>query len=76
MTRDKLSQMYLMATMRVHSVTTWLYEALHDLDGDPLEDPEAVRDMIAEYKRQVIEEISLAQASVQEFIDAGGHKSR
>jgi hypothetical protein len=67
--------MYMMATLRVHGLTSTLYESLHDLDGDPLEDPDAVRDMIVEFKRLVIEEISLVQSAVQEFIDEDGHKA-
>lgn len=74
MTRDQLSFMYMVATMRVHQATSNIYEALHDLDGDPLEDPDAVRELLSEFKRTTIEEISLAMSAVQEFIDEEGHK--
>lgn len=74
MTKDKLSLMYMIATMRVHQVTSNMYESLHDLDGDPLEDPDAVKDLITEFKKAVIEEISLALASTQEFTDEKGHE--
>ncbi len=74
MTKDKLSLMYMIATMRVHQVTSNMYESLHDLDGDPLEDPDAVKELITEFKKAVIEEISLALASTQEFTDEKGHE--
>jgi hypothetical protein len=51
-----------------------MYEELHDLDGDPLEDPDAVKELLNEFKRTTIEEISLALSAVQEFIDEDGHK--
>ncbi len=74
MTKDKLSMMYMIATMRVHQVTSNMYESLHDLDGDPLEDADAVKELITEFKKAVIEEISLALASTQEFTDEKGHE--
>jgi len=74
MTKDKLSMMYMIATMRVHQVTSNMYESLHDLDGDPLEDVDAVKELITEFKKAVIEEISLALASTQEFTDEKGHE--
>lgn len=75
MTKDKLSLMYMIATMRVHQVTSNMYESLHDLDGDPLEDPDAVKELITQFKKAVIEEISLALASTQEFTDEKGHEA-
>ena len=75
MTRNKLSEMYALATMRIHAATSMLYEALHDSRGNPIQNPDAVREIVAEYKREVIEEIVLVNDAVSEFSDECERKS-
>lgn len=69
MTKDQLSAKYFLATSRVHSLTNELYEKLHDDKGSPLTETVDVATRILEYKKSLLEEVTLITESVKEHAE-------
>ena len=68
----RLSSYYLIACDRVHQVMDDLYEALHDKNGDPLQDTESVIDVVASTRKEIYEELDMIKSIVAEYEDLQG----
>jgi hypothetical protein len=49
-----------------------LYEALHDKNGDPLQDTESVIDVVASTRKEIYEELDMIKSIVAEYEDLQG----
>lgn len=67
MTTKQLSNCYSIATLRLHDLTTELYEALHNKDGEPIKERNHVADLMIEFFKKAKLESSLIISSVEEF---------
>jgi hypothetical protein len=70
----RLSSYYLIACDRVHQVMDDLYEALHDKNGDPLQDTESVIDVVASTRKEIYEELDMIKSIVAEYEDLQGKR--
>ena len=70
----RLSSYYLIACDRVHQVMDDLYEALHDKNGDPLQDTESVIDVVATTRKEIYEELDMIKSIVAEYEDLQGKR--
>ena len=62
----ELSRMYNIACLRSHQVVTDAYEKLHDNKGEPIRDPELVKEIITLTIKEIRTEFSLVSVAVQE----------
>lgn len=62
----ELSRMYNIACARAQSVVIDMYESLHDEKGNPVRDPELVREIIRNTVKEIRTEFSLASVAVEE----------
>ena len=63
---SELSRMYFVATNFVAQTTTELYESLHDNNGAPLEDQDAVKLLVDNYIKKVRVEIELIRSAIRQ----------
>lgn len=65
----KLSEYYGIACERVHTVIDDLYEALHDEDGEPLQDLTDVVESVVSARRTIAEELDLIKSIISEYAE-------
>lgn len=64
-----LSEVYFLATNRMHEAATELYESLHTNGGSPRTDAERLHNTIRKYKRNIDSEFDLIRSALLEFYD-------
>lgn len=69
---SRVSSYYFIACDRVHEVMDDLYEALHDLNGNPNTDLESVIDVVANSRKEIYEELDMIKSIVAEYEDTQG----
>jgi repressor of nif and glnA expression len=65
----KLSEMYSLATQRMHTIITELYESLHDEGGKPKTTEGAIIIEISKISKTFREELSLIKSAQKEYDD-------
>lgn len=61
--------MYFVATSFIAQTTTELYESLHDKDGNPIEDHDAVKLLVDNYIKKVRVEAELIRSAIRQHTD-------
>lgn len=61
--------MYFVATSFIAQTTTELYESLHDRDGNPIEDHDAVKLLVDNYIKKVRVEAELIRSAIRQHTD-------
>lgn len=69
MNEAKLSEMYSLATQRMHAIITELYENLHDDGGKPKTGEGAIIIEISKIAKTFKEELSLIKSAQKEYDD-------
>ena len=69
MNEAKLSEMYSLATQRMHTIITELYEGLHDEVGRPKRTEGAIIIETSRVSKELKEELSLIKDSQKEYDD-------
>ena len=64
-----LSEVYFLATNRMHDAATELYESLHTNGGAPRVDAERLHNTIRKYKRNIDSEFDLIRSALLEYYD-------
>jgi hypothetical protein len=64
-----LSEVYFLATSRMHEAATELYESLHTNAGSPRTDAERLHNTIRKYKRNIDSEFDLIRSALLEYYD-------
>ena len=67
MNSKELSNMYFVTCDEVHEITTRLYEDLHKENGEPINNWEAVIDIILDYRKGVLAEIEGIRSACEEY---------
>ena len=67
MNKKQLSGLYSLATLRIHNLTTDLYEDLHTNAGAPSESIEEIAAIKNKYSRWFKSELDLVRSAVQEY---------
>ena len=68
---DELSRMYFIACDFINDATIELYESLHESDGSPKQDHDAVKVLVDNYSKQVKIELELIRAAIKQHSE--GH---
>ena len=63
MTQDKLSELYSLACLNAHALLDELYESVHTPDGDPLINPEDVKQVRQKFLAKIRHELELINAA-------------
>jgi hypothetical protein len=71
MQKEKLSQLYSIATLNAHQLIDELYENVHTPDGDPIYLPEFIKSMKQSYIAKIRQELDLIQTAAQEADELG-----
>jgi hypothetical protein len=66
MTQDKLSELYSLACLNAHALLDELYESVHTPDGDPLINPEDVKQVRQKFLAKIRHELELINAASDE----------
>ena len=66
---SELSRMYFVATNFVAQTTTELYESLHDKNGEPIEDQDAVKLLVDNYIKKVRVEVELIRSAIRQHAE-------
>jgi len=69
MNEAKLSEMYSLATQRIHAIITEMYENLHDEAGNPKVSEGAIILEISRVSKTIKEELSLIKSAQKEYDD-------
>jgi len=67
MEKEKLSELYHIATVRIHKLTSELYEDLHTISGDPSESVEEIAAITNKYSRWFRSELDFIRSTIQEY---------
>lgn len=68
MNSKRLSELYFYSCEEIQKLTTHMYEAIHDPQGNPLDNPERVKDIISDYKFKVTQELmAIKEACLEHF---------
>ena len=66
MEKEKLSELYHTATIKIHRLTSELYEDLHTQSGKPNESVEEIAAITNKYSRWFRSELDFIRSSIQE----------
>jgi Mg2+ and Co2+ transporter CorA len=66
---SRLSEYYLIACERVHSVIDDLYETLHDKNGEPIQAVADVVDSVVSARKLIAEELDLIRSIISEYAE-------
>lgn len=69
MEKEKLSQLYSIATLNAHQLIDELYENCHTADGDPIYLPEFIKSQKQSYIARIRQELDLLQSASEEATD-------
>tara|TARA_Y100000114_G_scaffold60120_2_gene55106 strand:+ start:5819 stop:6043 length:225 start_codon:yes stop_codon:yes gene_type:complete len=69
MDTKSLSEVYFLATSRMHEAATKLYESLHSNGGVPRTDAESLHNTIRKHKRNIDSEFDLIRSALLEYYD-------
>jgi hypothetical protein len=67
MTREELSRLYCISTSNAHDALNELYEAVHDYNGNPIDDPAHVKSIKQSFIFKIRQELDLIQTACDEF---------
>ena len=67
MTEKELANLYSRATMRIHELTTDLYEDLHENSGSPINSIEEIATITNKYSRWFRSELDFVRSAIQEY---------
>ena len=66
---NSLSDKYAIACGLIHKYSTELYEAIHDSDGEPIDDISEIQTSVAIFRRSVNIELDLIKSSLEEHLE-------
>lgn len=67
--KQDLGRVFALATSRIHSTTTELYEELFDDKGSPKVHPGIVANLVAAFRTKIGYELDMIKESVNEFYE-------
>lgn len=71
MEKQKLSELYSIATLNAHRLIDELYENVHTADGDPIYLPEQIKHLKQSYIAKIRQELDLIQSASEEGYELG-----
>ena len=72
MTLEQLSRIYFLATSRISTESTELYEAVHDEKGNPILDQKQLSEITNKYSRSFRIELDMMRTALNEYVEQHG----
>tara|TARA_S200002703_G_scaffold23811_1_gene20681 strand:- start:3847 stop:4065 length:219 start_codon:yes stop_codon:yes gene_type:complete len=67
---NNLADKYAIACGLIQKYSTELYEAIHDDDGEPIDDVSEIQTSVAIFRRSVNIELDLIKSSLEEYLES------
>ena len=71
MEKQKLSELYSIATLNAHRLIDELYENVHTADADPIYLPDQIKHLKQSYIAKIRQELDLIQSASEEGYELG-----
>lgn len=69
MNSQKLSELYFFSCDEIQRLTTSMYEKVHDAAGNPIGNPDIIKDIVSDYKFKITQEITAIKEACAEFAE-------